>query len=125
MSDPFACFGDSNSSSDNEESGHHNNNTSLQLQDNDELASSNFKEGHRLKEKSNSNKDQPKIITPITNDPSFELFNAGPHSGKGLRATAAYKCGDEILREVRIMCNNGHICLTFVYLIYINTERSH
>ena len=100
MSDPFACFGDSNSSSDNEESGHHNN-TSLQLQDNDELASSNFQEGHRLKEKSNSNKDQPKIITPITNDPSFELFNAGPHSGKGLRATAAYKCGDEILREVR------------------------
>lgn len=101
MSDPFACFGDSNSSSDNEESGHHPNNTSWQLQDNDELASSNFQEGHRLKEKSNSNKDQPKIITPITNDPSFELFNAGPHSGKGLRATAAYKCGDEILREVR------------------------
>ena len=100
MSDPFACFGDSNSSSDNEEESDYRNNTSLQIKDNDKLASyNNFKEGHRLKEKSN-NKGKPKIITPITKDPSFELFNAGPHSGKGLRAAAAYKCGDEILREV-------------------------
>ncbi|KAL7536532.1 hypothetical protein ACHAXR_009276 [Thalassiosira sp. AJA248-18] len=86
--DPFACFGDSSGGSDDDS----NNNA-------DASAVENLEEAHRLKEKSNAG---PIMHTDITSD-SFEVFNAGPFSGKGLRATVAYTCGDEIMRESAVM----------------------
>ena len=85
--DPFDCFGDSSSDEDNTTT--------------DAAADADFKEAQRLKEKSNAGKSTADIISSITSD-MFEIFDA-PLSGKGLRATVAYKCGDEIMRESAAM----------------------
>ncbi|KAL7530447.1 hypothetical protein ACHAWF_003381 [Thalassiosira exigua] len=88
--DPFACFGeDSGSSSDDSE-----------RQALDSKATVNLEEARRLKSLANDNDAGRSIaLTPITDDPRFEMFDSGPLSGKGLRATSGYKRGDEILRE--------------------------
>mmetsp|Transcript_18626 Transcript_18626/g.34290 ORF Transcript_18626/g.34290 Transcript_18626/m.34290 type:complete len:360 (-) Transcript_18626:127-1206(-) len=90
--DPFDCFGDSSGSDDDDDSNHNNADAAAVM--------ANLEEAHRLKEKSNAG---PISMTHITNNDSFEVFDAGPLSGKGLRATIAYKCGDEILRESAAM----------------------
>ena len=97
MPDPFACFGDSSSSSSSSggseaEGGGCDDDTRLKR-------ASDLAEGGRLKDKSNAD---PVALTPINDDASFEMFDAGP-SGMGLRATAPYKRGDEVLRECAAM----------------------
>ena len=96
--DPFTCFGEDSSSSDHDgdsDSDHHHNNPS-QL---DASAASNLEQAHCLRDKSNN----IRVLVPITNNASFKVFDAGPLSGKGLRAISAYKCGDEIIRESAAM----------------------
>ena len=86
--DPFACFGDGSSSSDDD--------------DNVVVRTKNMEEAERLRDKSNSN--QPSAVTDLLHEhqSSFEMF-ATLSSGKGLRAVAAYKQGDEIMRERAVM----------------------
>ena len=84
--DPFACFGDSDSrgSSDNDDD-------------------ANLEKGQRLKSRTNDEMNMARVgITPITST-NFEVFDTGPHSGKGLRVNVPYKRGDEIMRERPVM----------------------
>ena len=85
--DPFACFGDSSSDDDN--------------QSTDSAAVTNLEKARQMKETSNS-PAEPIGMTQIIDD-SFEIFDTGPFSGQGVRATVAFKCGDEIMRESAVM----------------------
>mmetsp|Transcript_8122 Transcript_8122/g.17557 ORF Transcript_8122/g.17557 Transcript_8122/m.17557 type:complete len:360 (+) Transcript_8122:130-1209(+) len=92
--DPFACFGSSSSSSGSDD----DTDDTRKVEMVDDL-----KEAHRLRDKSNS--ERPSALRDKLHDhqDSFEMFDAGPLAGKGLRAKVAYKCGDEIMREHAVM----------------------
>lgn len=96
--DPFACFGsDSSSGSDGGSDSGNDGRTPHSA------AAANLMKGQRLKSRNNDAVKMARVgITPITST-RFEVFDAGPHSGKGLRANVPYKRGDEIIREVAAM----------------------
>lgn len=105
MDSPFACFGDSScsSSSDGSDSGSDDGNRNPCLDDATakQKVASNLAESRRLCNKSNA--DRPLPLTPIVDTSRFSIFDSGPSSGFGLRATVAYKRGDEIFREYAAM----------------------
>ena len=114
---PFACFGDSSSSSSSRSSGSDdgsdvdNSNAgpddaaALESDRAQRRAASDLAESRRLRERSNANRPRAGggRVVPITDDSRFAVFDSGPHSGLGLRATVGYARGDEVLREVAAM----------------------
>jgi hypothetical protein len=109
--DPFACFGDSSSSDSGGDDCPDDDNRGP---DDDAVASgdrrrraaaSDLAESRRLRERSNAGLDpRPgRRTVPISDDSRFAVFDSGPSSGLGLRATIAYGRGDEILREYAVM----------------------
>ena len=120
---PFACFGDSSSSSQSSSSrgscsgnddGSDDDNCSnagpddAAASESDRVqrrAASDLAESRRLREHSNANRPRAGggRVVPITDDSRFAVFDSGPSSGLGLRATVGYARGDEVLREVAAM----------------------
>jgi hypothetical protein len=122
---PFACFGDSSSSGGTGSGGDDDVSDDDDYRDagppvDDSAASgrvlrlrraaADLAESRRLRERSNA--DRPPCsrggrggvaVVPVTDDSRFEVFDTGPRSGLGLRATVAYARGDEVLRESAAM----------------------
>ena len=121
---PFACFGDSSSSSSSRSSSRSGSSSGSDDGSDDDTsnagpddaaasesdrvqrrAASDLAESRRLRDRSNANRPRAGggRVVPITDDPRFAVFDSGPYSGLGLRATAGYARGDEVLREAAAM----------------------
>ena len=121
---PFACFGDSSSSSSSRSSSRSGSSSGSDDGSDDDTsnagpddaaasesdrvqrrAASDLAESRRLRDRSNANRPRAGggRVVPITDDPRFAVFDSGPYSGLGLRATLGYARGDEVLREAAAM----------------------
>lgn len=98
VDDPFACFGDDDSSnSDGSNKGRNHDTTSLK----------NTETARVLMERYYINEEGPrKRIIPISSPDDFEVFDIPIMGGgymKGIRAARQFHCGEEILRETAIL----------------------
>ncbi len=104
---PFACFGESSGSGSDDGS-------DVDLDRDLSRVASNLAESRRLRDRSNAyrgivgggggtRRTTNDIILPIIDESRFEVFDSGPSTGLGLRATMPYRVGDEVMREYAVM----------------------
>jgi hypothetical protein len=103
--DPFACFGDDDTSSSTADGSDKGNNDDS-LSDTATLLK-NSETARKLMEQYHNNEEKPqKRVLPISSPNDFEIFDVPITGGgymKGIRATRSFRCGEEIMRESAIL----------------------